>query len=478
MSEMQPTPWQLSADEVLAVVMRDAAEYKRVRFELGLAIADFPPGTWQEVFRAVDVLYFEEAPIHVTAILDRCPAASLEWITARWAMGSAPLGGATLDGNVSILKARARAFGQLTAMHAAIADLKAAETDEDRGAVIGRIITQLSTERADTFADSTALAAGERFEAFMQSEPEPVITTGIRWLDNNTGGIQRGQNWYIASPYKMRKSTLMRNMALAAARSGASVTIAAREGIQKLLSAQLVAMLAVEYLLKEGHYHARDKHGIPLHAISASLLQRLQIRYRTQLDPRQVAAVDHGIREFKRLGKHLRIYDSSHEFGGLSDLASVQTVMRRDREMYGLDVLFLDYLQLLDGNRRDTYENVSHVSQQLQQMAQRDNVALVILAQLNEETVRGHNEGHSPGVKGGGDPAAAADFLFRTGYALDAEGKPMTDQLRVQIKLARHGAYGQAEVFQINEASGLILPGDMAPAPLLLGNEKDEPIPF
>ena len=35
----------------------------------------------------------------------------------------------------------------------------------------------------------------------------------------------------------------------------------------------------------------------------------------------------------------------------------------------------------------------------------------------------------------------------------------------------------RSEVFPINEASGLILPGDMAPAPLL-GNEKDEPIPF
>lgn len=466
MSETQPTPWQLSADEVLAVVMRDAAEYRRARFELALMVADFPPGPWQDVFRAVDSLYFEEQPIHITAIMDRCPTASLEWVTARWALfNGAALTGPTLDSNVSILKARSRAFAQLNAMSAAIADLRKADSDDDRAAVIGRVITQLSSEFTDTFADATALGAGERFEAYMQGEPEPVITTGLRWLDNNTGGLQRGQNWWIASAYKMRKSTLMRNMALAAARSGAQVTIAAREGSQQLLNAQFVAMLAVEYLIKQGHYNERDAHGIPLNAISATLLLRLKRRFRTQLDPRQVAAVDYGIQEFKRLGKRLRIYDSTPENGALSDLASVQTVVLRDREMYGLDVLFVDYLQLLDGNRSSIYENVSHAAQQLQHMAQRHNMAAVVLAQLNEEAVRGNNNSHSPGVKGGGDPAAAADFLFQTGYPMDAEGNAMKDMLRVQIKLARHGAYGQAESFPMHEASGLLMVGAAQPAP-------------
>lgn len=468
MSETKPTPWQLSADEVLAVVMRDAVEYKRARFELALMVADFPPGPWQDVFRAVDSLYFEDKPIHITAIMDVCTGASVEWVSARWAMGSAPLGGVTLASNVAILKARARAFGQLTAMSAGMADLKAAETDDDRAAVVGRIITQLSSEYTDTFADATALGAGERFEAFMLSDPEPVITTGIRWLDNNTGGIQRGQNWWIASAYKMRKSTLMRIMALGAARSGASVTIAAREGSQQLLNAQFVAMLAAEHLLKHGHYAGVDKHGVPLNAISASLLLRLKNRYRTQLDAHQVAAVDYGIQEFKRLGKRLRIYDASTENGALSDLASVQTVVLRDKEMYGMDVLFVDYLQLLGGNRANIYENVSYAAQQLQHMALRHNIGVVVLAQLNEESVRGNNEGHSPGVKGGGDPAAAADFLFQTGYPMDAEGKPMFDQLRITIKLARHGAYGQSENFPMHPASGLLLGNGAPTAPLML----------
>jgi replicative DNA helicase len=366
--------------------------------------------------------------------------------------------GERLRENVGIIRTRAEAYANVCTLADGIDKLKSAEDDAARRNVIGDVISNLNRQTSDAIQNATAAAVAARFEEMMNAEPDPLLSTGLGWLDNNTGGFQRRQIWWIAAAYKKRKSTLLRNMAIGGLRKGASMTIAAREGTQGLLAAQLVSMLAVEWLVKKGLYSQNDARGIPLNQISAAQLMRLKKRYRTVLHRHQVEAVDAGLAEFRQWGDRLRIYDPSQKNGGLSNFSSFQMVIYRDLQKYGIDIAFADYFQLFGAGRKTLYEDTAFMARQSQQMAADHDFALVMLAQLNEESVKGNNSGHSPGVKGGGDPAATADLLLTTDYPQDASGDPMYDQLRVKIKLARHGEAGKFHDFPIHPASGLILP--------------------
>jgi hypothetical protein len=289
-------------------------------------------------------------------------------------------------------------------------------------------------------------------------------------MDERTGGILPGEIWWIAAAYKMRKSSLLRNMALGAVRGGASVTIITLESPQNVVVAQFVAMLAAEFLLREGLFAEKDRNGIPLNAITAKQLLALRSSYRTVLDKRQVAAVQHGIAEYKRLAKSLRIYDATPTNGHVRTLGDVQTLLLRDKNLYGGNVLFLDYLQRLSGRGDSIFDRISQQALELQNMALHNNVGLVVLAQQNEETVRGKGDEHSPGVKGGGDPAATADYLFITRYPVkNADGTHNRDRLALELRLARHGEAGAQQELPIHAASGLLIPERIAVRPVDLG---------
>jgi replicative DNA helicase len=459
MGEQNPTPWQRSAEEVLAVLLKEPGAYDRAKYELGLLSPDFPPGKCRDLFLAIDTLKRLNEPIHLAAVIDKCNGqGDQEWIGLRFIQYRPEIGGSVFDSNVKIIQSRGRSYSNLTSMNWAITQLKEAETEEERQQIIGDVITALGMESFSSVQDATAGAAGMRFEALLNSPPVKQIKTGISWIDNLTGGYELGEIWWIAAAYKMRKSSLMRNIAVNAARDGASVTIATLEGTQEIVIGQIVTMFAAEYLLNNRMYSERDKNGHPLNAISAKLLLRLRNNYKTWLDKRQVAAISYGIAQYKALGDKLRIYDATSKNGGLSDIESIRTMTMRDKEKYGCQLLFLDYLTRIKAKGATIFDRVSTMALDLQSLALKQNVALTVLAQRNEETIRGGGDDHSPGVKGGGDPAATADYLFLVEYGKGPDGQEDWDQMKLTLRLSRYGEAGKDVYLPIHAASGWILP--------------------
>lgn len=455
----QPTPWQLSADEVLAVLLRDGELYDRARYDWVVKVDHFPPGPHRDLFGAVAQLRDAGEEVHIAAVVDRCDGrVTAEWVSERMIAYSAAMRGERFRSNVEIIKSRALSYANVTSMSAGIEAIKRAESEDDRRKAVSMVITELGTELINGVQEATADAAGARFEALLETPPPPAIKTGIQWVDNNTGGMQPEQIWWIAAAYKKRKSSLMRNWIIGNLENDATVTVAVREGTQQLVIAQLVAMLAVRWLHNRGLYAVHDRNGIPLHHLSAIQLLRLRNRYKTMLHPNQVEAVTYGIDTYKSWGKRIRIYDSTVENGGLSTWASLQTVINRDRMRYGLDVCYLDYFQLFDGQQGGIYENTAYMAQQAQYEAANKHFTMVVLAQLNEESVKASGTNYSPGVKGGGDPAATADFLFRTGYPEGGDGEPQLDRLKIELKLARHSQAGIWTDEPLSPSTGLLLP--------------------
>ena len=472
--EAKLSPWQVRADQVLAVLLKDEGAWMRARFEYGLQQWNFPAGIWRDTFKAIDALRIAHEPVHLTAVHDRCDGkVPLEWIGQRVYLYSEALGGEVLVSNIRALQSHGTRATQLATLEYGLQSLKDADSEDRRAEVVGEVITNLSLDLQVSFQDATAEAVGARFKTMMEEPPERLMKTGVDFIDKVTGGFQHEQIWWLVGAYKSMKSSLMRNIAVNAAELGASVTIATLEGSQAVVTAQIISMFAAQWLLKEGHYHKADSHGRPMNHITPIMLLRLRNRYKTVLHPLQVAAVSAGVLRFTRLSKSLRIYDTTEQNGKLSDMASVQTLVRRDKQMYGLDVLFLDYLQRIEGGGAALYDRVANHALALQGLALKNGICAVVLAQRNEQAIGG-GDSYSPGVKGGGDPAATADYLFIMGHNKPTDNGEPDTAMHVELRLARFAPAGSKAELPVHAPSGWILPHENvndlldapAPAPL------------
>lgn len=448
------TPHELAADDVITVMMHESAAIDRATFELGLRPVYWPSNQHRAVYDALLSLRKANEPIHDTTVLAKCNGAvDLTWYTQRYCLYDVTRTGATFDSNVKLIVdygTRAGIRQLLSIADKQLADGKTAQS------VIYNLIETLSTIHADKgIKHETAKDHGLDFRAFMDAEPIPRRSTGLDWLDELSGGFDPGHIWWIAGAYKGRKSTLMLNLVLNQLMEGGSVCILSREMQRRRVNAQLVSMLAVGYLLQNNLYNAKDKWSNPLNWISATGLIQAQKNYR-RWDDRKVAAVDYGIAQYTRFANRLRIYDTGDGSGSLSDLASAYNVIKRDKALYGVDLVCADYLQLFDAPGKSFFDKTSRLAQTFQQVAQRENVTVMVVAQKNEESIKGE-ESYSPGIKGGGDPAQTADYLLVTGYKqTDSADENHVD---VNMRLSRHGRGGRGEKhsFNIHPASGLLL---------------------
>lgn len=450
-----------AADDSLAAMFYDPAKIDMAIHEYRIQIGYYPDGRQRVLYEVMCGLRQAGQDIIDTLVLSKAGSR----LTQEWLLNLlhtyVPAMGAAFDTNCRLLADYGLRCETIRLLQNAQQQLSNPD-----GKVMGDVIRGVmdSLGGSHTAGGIKGVTAGEsavKFESFMAQQPSITLSTGIDWLQEQTGGFAPGDLWWIASAYKMRKTTLMLNLAIQSAISGASVAFMSREVLERNIAAQLVSMFSMGYLLENGLYDATNSNGQPLNWISARGLLQAQVGYR-KWDKRKVAAVDYGIAEYRKIQKRMRIYDSSDTGGRLSDIASLESVLRRDIALYNTQIVFVDYLQLFDAPGQGLFDKVMHSARLLQERTKRHNLTMIVAAQKNEESIRGSQDNYSPGVKGGGDVAATADFLLETRYKYG----DLTDEkkLEVTMKLSRHGSGGSGvkRVFDIHPGSGLILEGDYA----------------
>lgn len=315
------------------------------------------------------------------------------------------------------------------------AELASAKTDDPLGlaTVCAEMIMGSASNRNEDSPDVGEVSKRFDAEVLALAQGDAGVTLGpqLEWLQDKTAGLRAGHVWVIAAPYKCRKSSFMRNLLIAPCRAGASVAIFALEGTENGTYASLTAMLATERLLTRGE---REQ---------ATLSETAVLR--GTRSPEQQQAITEARAEIDTW--NLRIYDG-HK--GIAQPDRLLHFIKRDRILRGLNIFAVDYLQLLGEGR--LFERMEEATHRLQRIAVDEGLTAILVAQQNEATIGKSDEGYSPGVKGGGDAAAAADFLIRTKY----NGEATPDALTVQLKLARHARPG-SQSYRINAPSGLIL---------------------
>lgn len=313
------------------------------------------------------------------------------------------------------------------------------EDRRERLLVAARLILD-RLDHTSGYRDPSIGKAMERTEAEMQRYAEGDLigpSCGLDWFDSRTAGLAPGNVWTVAGPYKGRKTSLLRNILLGACARGASVSMFALEGSQSQTVAALLAMLATRRLVKWGR--AEDAVLTPIFVL------------RGRRSEAQAQALAEARAELS--GYNLRIYDAKD---GIFSVDVVRSLIRRDKMLHGLDAFALDYLQLLGADGSGIFERMEGNARIMQRTAEEEAVTAVLLVQLNEGAIAMMDSGEaadrtSPGVKGGGDVAAASDYLFMTRYKQQAP-----NELGVHLWLARFVGTGKV-AYEINAPSGLML---------------------
>lgn len=253
--------------------------------------------------------------------------------------------------------------------------------------------------RSQTLADAM-LAAVEEIDRRHTDNGLPGVTTGMRTLDDLTGGWQRSDLILIGARPAAGKTALMLNMVLSAARSGKSVGIISAEQPAQQLAQRLISL--------------------------TGLVPAWKLRNPRRLSDDEWRAIATATAILQKMTVH--IFDASSP-----DLASVRVATKG----FGADVIFVDYVQRLKGRGEAIYDRVSFIAQGLKELARDTDMPVVALAQINRAGVGTAKMEH---LKGSGDLEQEADIV------LLLERKDNADVATLDVAKNRHGATGTIDL--------------------------------
>ena len=225
-----------------------------------------------------------------------------------------------------------------------------------------------------SLADETSKTLWEINERFLNPGKYRGIQTGIRRLDRITNGLHGGELIVLAARPGVGKSALSMNIVEHVAKQDKTVAIFSLEMskqqiIERLLSA--MSTVPLEYI-KSGQLPG-----------GASDLTKLRVAQET-------------------ICSSMRLYGNDYSSITPPEIASQ---CRRLKSQQGLDLIVIDYLQLMSngGKRSDgRQQEVADISRALKQLAMELNVPIIALSQLKRDAETRNLKGKEGG--GGGEP--------------------------------------------------------------------------
>lgn len=212
----------------------------------------------------------------------------------------------------------------------------------------------------------------------MSEGKNPAISTGLRAWDRATaGGIRRGELWVIGARPKMGKTALtlalQRNMSV-------------DHGTLFLSQEMPVLQLTMR--------HAAALGSMNMNALRLPRADDRQLWERLVESTEQIARLN-------------MVQDSQ---GGLTLLDVRRKVMAAKRQ-HGIDVVFVDYLQLMVGTGENRNAELDRVSNGLKAMALEFDVGVVLLSQLNRKADERSGAPVMADLRDSGAIEAAADLI-------------------------------------------------------------------
>ena len=245
------------------------------------------------------------------------------------------------------------------------------------------------------------------------------LATGLRDLDRMMGGLQQSDLIILAGRPGMGKTALATNIAYNVAKAWqGEVRPTAISSHRQWRHRRLLLARNVGRATRHPHHRRADRNPVeqdPARRASTSAISRRSRTSRSRL-------------------QNLPFYID--ETGGLS-VAQLAARARRLKRQRGLDLLVIDYIQLLQGSSRRAAENrvqeVTEITTKLKALAKELNVPVLALSQLSRQVEnRDDKRPQLSDLRESGSIEQDADvvmFVFREEYYLsNKEPRPGTDE--------------------------------------------------
>src|SRR5438128_1934824 len=285
------------------------------------------------------------------------------------------------------------------------------------------------------FSQALTLAVDLAAKAFQRDGKLSGISTGLRDLDTKMGGLQHSDLIIVAGRPGMGKTSLATNIAYNVAKAyvpevqADGTTKAANGGVVGFFSCEMSAEQLATRIIAE-------RTGIPSSSIRRGGISETDFEK---------------IRDYSIELQSLPFFVD--EPGGLS-IAQLMARARRLKRQKGLDLIVVDYIQLLTGSNKRGNENrvqeVTEITTSLKALAKELNVPIIALSQLSRQVEnRDDKRPQLSDLRESGSIEQDADvvmFVFREEYYLANKepraGTPEYEKWQLDMSLV----HGKAEV--------------------------------
>ncbi len=284
------------------------------------------------------------------------------------------------------------------------------------------------------FSQALTVAVDMAAAAYRRDGKLSGIATGLRDLDTRMGGLQPSDLIIVAGRPGMGKTALATNIAFNVARAWRGEVQA--DGTTKTVNGGVVGFFSCEMSAEQlATRIIAERTGIP-----SSTIRRGGI---TEADFDK-------IRDYSIELQSLPFYVD--ETGGLS-ISQLTARARRLKRQKGLDLIVVDYIQLLQGSGRrsdNRVQEVTEITTSLKALAKELNVPILALSQLSRQVeARDDKRPQLADLRESGSIEQDADvvlFVFREEYYLANKeprpGTPEHEKWQTDMDLA----HGKAEV--------------------------------
>src|ERR1700684_3694067 len=284
------------------------------------------------------------------------------------------------------------------------------------------------------FAQALTVAVDMAAKAFQRDGKLSGLATGLRDLDIKRGGLQPSDLIIVAGRPGMGKTALATNIAYNVAKAHRAEVQA--DGTMKSINGGIVGFFSCEMSAEQLAPRILAEQT----SIASSMIRRGGI---TETDFEK-------IRVYSIELQSLPLYVD--DTGGLS-ISQLTARARRLKRQKGLDVIVIDYIQLLQGSGKrsdNRVQEVTEITTNLKALAKELNVPIIALSQLSRQVEnRDDKRPQLSDLRESGSIEQDADvvlFVFREEYYLsNKEPRPGTDD-HIKWQPEMDAAHGKAEI--------------------------------
>ncbi len=285
------------------------------------------------------------------------------------------------------------------------------------------------------FSQALTTAVEMAAHAYQRDGKLSGLASGLRDLDRMMGGLQKSDLLILAGRPGMGKTALATNLAYNVARAWEGAVRA--DGRIEATNGGIVGFFSLEMSAEQ----------LATRIISEQTeIASYRIR-RGEIDPSDFDRIAETAREMEQIPLYI------DETGGLS-IAQLAARARRLKRQRGLDLLVIDYIQLLQGSTRRAQEGrvqeVTEITTNLKALAKELNIPILALSQLSRAVEnRDDKRPQLSDLRESGSIEQDADvvmFVFREEYYLkNKEPRPGTEEY-FKWQTEMEAVYGRAEV--------------------------------